>query len=388
MSTSVTPDAFLAALTKWGVKWRFYKDRADWLAHNRNGAGNNIRATAGGFGPLRGVAAHNTASTSQTGMLAYLYSGDSARSLPGPLCNWAILKTGEVVLMGWGTSNATGPGDPKPDSLVRNNAMPLDREITPTTAGPSDPRAILYAPYYLGFESCYASEGPTDAQYKAMVATTVAALDAMGGPADGYGGGSVVAHRELTTTRSDPQGVPKNGQFRRDVNALFKAGPPGAPTPTPAPTTPEVPVALKTVTTKLTVDREAVTKGEAVNLTASLPKGIAGRFVFEWQAADGSWSRGGFPSGGVVRVDPTKGSVTITNRPSRNVNYRIGFDPDDAAYANGNYSSHATVVVVDLVRLLTEHRDALAELAGLKAQVAELTATPEPAQTIPGDSTP
>ncbi|HXJ66341.1 MAG TPA: hypothetical protein VNN79_21475, partial [Actinomycetota bacterium] len=124
MSTTITPDEFLASLTKWGVKWRFYSNKADWLTHNRNNAGNNTAATPGGFGPLRGVVEHNTASTSQTGMLTYLYQGDPARQLPGPLCNWATLKTGEVVLMGWGTSNATGPGDPRPDALVRSNSMP------------------------------------------------------------------------------------------------------------------------------------------------------------------------------------------------------------------------------------------------------------------------
>ena len=353
MATDIKPDAFLASLTKWGVKWRFYKDKADWLTHNRNGAGNNINATPGGFGPLRGAAAHNTASTSQTGMLTYLYTGDAARSLPGPLCNWAVLKTGEVVLMGWGTCNATGPGDPVPDSLVRKNAMPLTREHSPTTSGPSDPDAILYAPYYFGFEACYADEGPTDAQRDAMVRACVACLDVLGGPNNGYSGGSVVMHRELTTTRSDPQGWARDGAFRRAVDAMFKAGPPN--------TTPEAPVTLKPVTTKATAFPEAVTVHEKLTLTGSVSPVLPGVMVFDYLEPDGTtWTR--FRT---VAVD-AKGEATATPTPGRNVTFRIGFDPQDPAYTNGNYT-HVTVPVVDLPRLMFEHKQLLDRVAALEA---------------------
>src|SRR4030095_4123590 len=50
MATSITGDEFLASLTKWGLNWRFYKDKADWLTHNRNGTSRNQAATPGGFG--------------------------------------------------------------------------------------------------------------------------------------------------------------------------------------------------------------------------------------------------------------------------------------------------------------------------------------------------
>lgn len=374
MTTDITADAFLASVRKWlgpeGGKWRFYKDKADWLKHNRNSAGNNINATPGGFGPLRGGAAHNTASTSQTGMLSYLYAGDAARQLPGPLCNWAIDKNGMVVLMGWGTSNATGPGDPTADTRVRKDQMPLDREIVPTTSGPSDPRAVLYAPYYLGWEAMHAAEGPTTAQYDSTILMACAYLDVLGGPAKGYSGGSIVLHRELTTTRSDPQGTPKNGQYRRDINARLQAGPPGV--------TPPPPTALKPVALKLTIDKDSVALGERVNVMGVSP-GIEGTMVFEWQATGSTtWTR--WYS---VTVNATnKYTAVSAPKPTRNVTYRIGLDPKDPSYTNGNYV-YDTVVVVDLARLLAEHRVALEQLAKMQVQLDQLTNQP-PTDTVPG----
>lgn len=238
MTTNISATEFLTSLDKWGVNWRFYKDRADWLTHNRNDARNN-RVTPGGFGPLRGVIAHNTASTAQLGMIDYLYRGDAAgRALPGPLASTGILKTGQAVLLGWGTTNHCGPGDPQTDALVRKNAMPMDRDVRPTVTGPSDPRSVLLAPYYLGFEMCHGAEGPTAPQYRTAVLFTCACLDVMGGPANGYGAGSFAMHREFMRSRSDPQTITAV-KFRGDVAAQLKAGPPSAPkpptTPTPAP---------------------------------------------------------------------------------------------------------------------------------------------------------
>lgn len=356
MSTDITAEDFLTNVRAWlgpeGGKWRFYKNKADWLVHNRNRAGNNLNATPGGFGPLEGGAAHNTASTSQTGMLVYLYNGDSSRALPGPLCNWAVLKTGEVVLMGWGTSNATGPGDPRPRGLVQKDGMPLDREIIPTTSGPSDSRAVLYAPYYLGWEACHAAEGPTPAQYDSILAMACAYLMTLGGPKKGYSGGSIVMHRELTTTRSDPQGTPKNGQMRRDINARLAAGPPN--------TNPEPPVPNKkpSVVT-LAPDKDAITEGESIILTATAKPGGAGTHIFYYKAGTmTSWVEWG-------RVKTKNGSASLTNKPSMNVNYMVSWWPDDPAYED-SVAAYATVGVVDLVRLMTEVRAQDARIKALE----------------------
>lgn len=374
MSTTIKPDDFLANIVKWlgpeGGKWRFYKNKADWLTHNRNGAGNNTNATPGGFGPLEGAAAHNTASTSQTGMLVYLYTGDSARALPGPLCNWAVLKTGEVVLMGWGTSNATGPGDPKVRPLIQNDKMPLNSEILPTTAGPTDPRAILYAPYLQGWEACHAAEGPTPEQYESILLMACAYLMTLGGPDQGYTGGSIVMHRELTTTRSDPQGTPKNGKMRRDINEKLALG--------PAPRPPEPPVTKKPSTVTLTPDKDAITKGETVGLAAKALPAQAGTHILYYKAGTmTSWAEW-------TRVKTSDGTAKVLNTPSMNVNYMTSWWPDNPAFED-SVAAYATVAVVDLVRLMTEQRD-------LQVRVKELedaAAAPGTAQTLtPGDLAP
>src|SRR5262245_51868192 len=162
MSTSVTPDQLLAALHEWGVSWRFYKDRDDWLTHNRNHAGANASATPGGWGPLRGVVIHNFGSGGKDhDQLAYLYTGDGPNSnKPGPLCQFAVPDDGTVVLMGWGTASHAGPGDPNVEPRARANNMPLDSELTPTTTGMS-PGTVPINPFYFGIEQCHGPEGPT-----------------------------------------------------------------------------------------------------------------------------------------------------------------------------------------------------------------------------------
>lgn len=375
MSTSIKPDDFLASLTKWGVNWRFYKNKEDWLTHNRNGASNNVppKGTPGGYGPLRGAVAHNTASTSQVGMLAYLYNGDPARQLPGPLCNWAVTYTGEVVLMGWGTSNATGPGDPIPNGLVLKNAMPLDREIVPRTAGPSDPQAVLYAPYYFGWEACHAAEGPTATQYQAIIRAGCACLDVLGGPKAGYSGGSVIMHRELTTTRSDPQGVGK-AQIRRDIDKQFAAGPPTKP--------PEPPVTLKPSVVKLSVTPESLTLGEAATLTASATPALPGVFVFQYMDSTvTTWTE-------IRRQKTANGQSVLVMKPYRNTTYRVAWLPDDPAYQDW-IGATDTAVVVDLLRLMTETRALQVQVANQQAQIAALQAqvgepTTPPTDTLPG----
>ena len=355
MTTDIKPDSFLANLTKWGVPWRFYADRADWLTHNRNAQQGN--------GPYRGSVKHNTASTSQTGMLAYLYRGDGpTSSKPGPLCQVAVPKVGDVVLLAWGTATHAGPGDAKVEAVARADKMPLDRELRPTTNGAS-PSSLTTPinPHYLADESMHAAEGPTDHQRRMAVLVHCAWLDTLGGPANGYSAGSVLMHRELTTSRSDPQGWAP-GEFRRAVAAQLKAGPPKTgtgTTPTPAP---ELPVTLKPVTTTLTLDRPAITYGETVTATATASPAIAGTFVFQrLDTVTGEWLTWG-------KVATENGTASIVAKPGVNQGYRVGFDPRDTAYANGNYSKGgATIVVVDLVRLLAEHKKLLDRVTALEA---------------------
>lgn len=226
MSTSITLDMITANFTKRGVKWRYYKTRADALAHNRNTAGNNINATPGGWGPIRGLFFHNFASDiSDSSSLDYLYRGDSARELPGPLAQFGMEDDGEWVIIGWGAANHASAGDSKVEALARADKMPLDRDCSPNAANTK----TLLAPFYLGVEMLY-GKAPTDAQRASAVKGGAAIMEVLG-----YTGGSVVMHRETHTTRSDPVGF--NGYaIRKGINAQLAEW--NKPMVTPPPTTP------------------------------------------------------------------------------------------------------------------------------------------------------
>lgn len=229
MSTAITLDMITANFTKRGVKWRYYKTRADALAHNRNNAGNNINATPGGWGPIRGLFFHNFASDiSDSSSLDYLYRGDAARELPGPLAQFGLEDDGEWVIVGWGASNHASAGDSKVEATARADKMPLDRDLVPNAANTK----TLLAPFYLGVEMLY-GKGPTDAQRASAVKGGAAIMEVLG-----YTGGSVVMHRETHTTRSDPVGF-KGYEIRKGINAQLEAW--SKPVVTPPPTAPSVP---------------------------------------------------------------------------------------------------------------------------------------------------
>lgn len=226
MATALTADAMLAALKKWGIAPKFYRD--DWRTHNRN--------AAQGFGPINGFVVHNFGSdTSDPNSLAYLYRGDNARGMPGPLSQFAITDDGTVWIIGWGSANHTGYMEQGLHALVLKDAAPLDRDYRPTTTDSAGIGRVN--PHYLGVEMTY-GKAPTAAQRKSVTLLAAALMDALGA---GYTGGSVVGHRECTKVRSDPIGVPM-WQLRRDVNALLKSGPTemSATPPKPAPTIEEI----------------------------------------------------------------------------------------------------------------------------------------------------
>jgi len=224
MATALTADAMLAALAKWGIAPRFYK--SDWRTHNRN--------AVQGWGPINGFIVHNFGSdTSDPNSLAYLYNGDNARGMPGPLSQFAITDDGTVWVIGWGTANHTGSIDPRLHSLVLNDAAPLDADFRPATTFSNNTGTHSINDNYVGVEMTY-GKAPTAAQRKSVALLGAALMDALGA---GYTGGSVVGHRETDTGRSDPVGIPM-WQLRRDINALLKAGATPAATPPPAPVAP------------------------------------------------------------------------------------------------------------------------------------------------------
>ena len=113
--------------------------------------------------------------------------------------------------------------------------------------------------------------------------------------------------------------------------------------------TPPEPAQLKPVATSLASDRPAVTQGETLTLTATVSPAIAGVVVFDWLNGD-EWVR--FAR---VPVAASSGRATVTNRPSKSVTYRTGFDAkDNTVYRDGNYSKTLSVPVVDLAKVLSD----------------------------------
>lgn len=223
MATSLTADAMLAALSKWGITPKFVRD--DWRTHNRN--------SAQGFGPIYGFVVHNFGSDgTDAGSLTYLYNGDplpppKGRNLPGPLSQFAITDDGQVWVVGWGTANHTGSLDPRLHALVLKDAAPLSSDFRPNVNFGSAGAMHNVNDNYIGCEMTY-GKAPTAAQRMSIVRLAAAIMDALG---PGYTGGSVIGHREATTDRSDPVGF-QMATLRRAVTALLAAGPNPAP-PTP-----------------------------------------------------------------------------------------------------------------------------------------------------------
>ena len=203
-SAPLTADQMLAALAKWGIKPRFYRD--NWRTHNRGNRG-------AGWGPINGFLVHNFASDiSDASSLAYLYNGDNARGMPGPLSQFAIDDAGTVWVIGWGRANHGGFGDPGFVDALAYDRLSLTSDYRPRTAGSVDMNARTY-----GVEMLY-GKAPTQAQRDSVVRLAAALMDA-----HGYAATSVGGHRESTTQRSDPVGF-QMGPLRAQVAALLRTG--------------------------------------------------------------------------------------------------------------------------------------------------------------------
>lgn len=215
-TSPLTADQMLAALAKWGIKPRFYK--SDWRTHNRGQRG-------AGWGPvINGFLVHNFASDiSDASSLAYLYNGDDARGMPGPLSQFAIDDAGAVWVIGWGRANHGGVGDPGFVDALAYDRLSLTADYRPATAGTVDMNSRTY-----GVEMLY-GKAPTQAQRDSVVRLAAALMDA-----HGYAATSVGGHRESTTQRGDPVGF-QMGPLRTQIAAALKAGPGTTPTPAPAP---------------------------------------------------------------------------------------------------------------------------------------------------------
>ncbi|SDD40341.1 peptidoglycan recognition protein family protein [Auraticoccus monumenti] len=211
MARPMTPAQWRAQMQKWKVPHAFVDG---W-------EGNGRPAYTGPFNDVVGILVHHTGSWAQSAayLLFLFFSGRS--DLPGPLCQAATNAKGITYIGATGRANHAGKGSVAVFDLIRQDAMPLTREVTP---GPDsvDGNARFY-----GNEVMFDGSSPmTDAQYACLVLWCAAVCDF-----HGWDGRSIGGHGEWTRSKWDP-GETDMARLRRDVNARLADGPPGTLKPT------------------------------------------------------------------------------------------------------------------------------------------------------------
>lgn len=214
MAKPLTPDQTIAALKKWGVR---YKEYPGWRTRTR----------PGGLTEVAGVGNHHTGggSASDTYLHFLFVEGRPKDGIPGPLCNVATDTDGVVHLGAAGRANHFGSGSQRTlDHARAEDYAGYRSELSP------GPDGVNGNPLFYGNEWIYSgTKPPSAAQYAAAVRYNAAICDAHGWTAL-----SCIAHREWTNRKNDPFGVVMN-KFRLDVAALLKAGPKPAADVTPKP---------------------------------------------------------------------------------------------------------------------------------------------------------
>lgn len=146
--------------------------------------------------------------------------------VPAPLCNFAVLRTGLVVLGAGGYANHSGFGNKAAGELIRKGP-PLDRQMTP---GPTQQYSLNR--YAVGIEVQAAAKWTAE-QYAATVALNAALTITFGWNKDKP---PIGGHKEFTRRKPDP--VENMASIRRATVALIKekeAEPPKPPEPEPEP---------------------------------------------------------------------------------------------------------------------------------------------------------
>lgn len=211
MATPMTATQIKAALTKWGVRFREYKD---WETHNRGDRGT-------GWGPVNGLVWHHTGSDSSD-QRELLYKGLS--NLPGPLCHFGVAQDGTVWLVGWGRANHAGLGDDDVLKAVIDESYgdypPTDNESN------TDGNSRFY-----GMEIWYSgSHGMTPAQYEASLRVSAAIFDF-----HGWSAKSAIAHGEWQPGKWDPGYAPSRMMDMRAVRSDIARKLEGGNVTTPVP---------------------------------------------------------------------------------------------------------------------------------------------------------
>lgn len=208
MATPMTAAKFVAALKAEGLKVR---ERKGARTHNRNHKGK--------WGPVYGVMLHHTASGS-SGIEEYVSTGTS--SLPGPLCQGLIEKSGTVVLVGWGRANHAGGGDPDVLDAVIRETFPLPK----THEHDGSSGAVDGNRHFIGYECVNRGDGedPWPAvQLEAMARACAAVARYHGWSVD-----SILRHLDWSDWKSDPRGVDWT-KMRARIAAILSGKPNATP---------------------------------------------------------------------------------------------------------------------------------------------------------------
>lgn len=218
MAKPMTAAQYVAALKKWGLTTKEYRD--GWETHNRT------KATGKTFGEVNGVMLHHTGSDADNPAL--LWNGYS--SLPGPLCHAGNDSKGVVWHIGWGYANHAGSGDQD----VLNAVIAEDYGKTPPTDNQTNADGNKR---FYGMEVMYSgSHGMSKAQYNTMIRWAAAICDFHGWTAK-----SVIGHGEWQPGKWDPGYAPGKimdmNAVRNDIQELLDKGP-DKPAPAPAPSKP------------------------------------------------------------------------------------------------------------------------------------------------------
>lgn len=207
MSRFMTAAEYVAALRKWGVDPTLYPGYA-------------TRTRPGLHDEAVGIMKHHTGSDSGQNSPSYnrflFVDGRASEGIPGPLCNVTTEMDGELILGAVGRANHAGKGSGSTLALVRQGKAPMSGEIRP------GPDTIDGNRYYYGDEVKYdGGQAMTAAQRRTSMLHDAAVCDF-----HGWNAGHVIGHREHSSRKGDP-GHEDMGRWRRDLQALLNAGPPG-----------------------------------------------------------------------------------------------------------------------------------------------------------------
>lgn len=181
MATPLGPDRLVKILRDAGL---VVVEHRSWRTNNRN--------HVGAWGPVEGVMVHHTVTSGELSSVELCYNGHS--TLPGPLVQMVIGKSGKVYMVGNGRCNHAGSGDGDVLAAVKSGAaLPADNEAN--TDGNR---------YFYGFECVNLGNGTDpwpEVQLEAIEKASAAICQE-----HGWSHKRVIGHLEWQPGKVDPRG--------------------------------------------------------------------------------------------------------------------------------------------------------------------------------------